>query len=355
MKRRSFKRFLALTLAGTLALSTVAFATTQDVTSGPSTGTMTGEGEVEDIIDMEAFHVVLPTQTVADATFDFTMDPQKLLKATGASGYADASLFFENTSGNYSATSNPLSVVNKSSYEVDVALKATVEGLTDGTESANPTYTINLVDSSALTSDTTTSMYLGLSLYEYASGTKGSAETTALNTNGVQVTKKLDAAPSGAYEVTSSSGSYSYALKADTSGITFDQLDFELTGACNTNTDVDWTAAETATPKVKIAWDIKKHVDGPQVSVTSAGLITVSNLTSEKAYSSMTTTGSTDTKAYPVSSTKGTFDKSQEASGIIKCQLNSGTVAYYAGQTLTITVTLSDGSTITGSVEIPAA
>ncbi|MDE6433395.1 MAG: hypothetical protein K2L07_04125 [Lachnospiraceae bacterium] len=258
------KRLMALTMVGVLMCAPLtAFATEVDEESSAQ-GNITGSGDVEGIVNKDVFKVVLPTVAAGDTTFNFILDPQGLIKDTDGSKYTNATfdaaakgLYFANPqdggSTKYMASSPALTATNKGTVDVDVTLTATADA--DSLKDADKGYTIGLAADDTFANDKTTSVYLAL-----VSGD----QTAALTADGATITDTLAAAPSDAYEVTynSTSSKYEYGLTAaaqaaDYTG--FKSLDFNLTGACNT--DADWAVAEDAAPSVNVAWTLEKHID----------------------------------------------------------------------------------------------
>jgi hypothetical protein len=155
---------IALTATMVLGSSLTAFA---DDNTGNSTGAGTSEGHVE----KKATNVVLPT-SVADSTFAYTMDPERLIVETSHEKYGDAvefpasndtGVYFNNgpKGGDgtdkdnvvYANTSKALDVVNKSSHSINLTVKAeAVAGDND----------IPLVAKNAIASAENASLYLGL-------------------------------------------------------------------------------------------------------------------------------------------------------------------------------------------------
>ena len=278
---KSFKKFVAVATACALIMTPLS-ANAEGETSAE--GSTTGSSQIEGIINKDIFSVVLPTIADGDTTFDFIIDPQGLIAATSNAAYANATfsdadkaLFFKNDTDKYSSTSNSLTAVNKGTGVVDVTLSATADALKDDTAG----YSIQLADSASFaSSNTTTSLYLAL-----ASG----SDTVALTEDGASISTSLEAAPADAYEVKYENGAYSYGLTdaaqaADYTG--FDSLDFNLTGACNTN--ADWTAAKDATPTVEVIWALKKHYDD----------INITKLASSSAPITVTTGGEVTSATY---------------------------------------------------------
>lgn len=128
-----FNKFIAFALAATMVVgsSVTAFAT-EPVTD--STGTGGKEGHV----DLKKTNVILPT-TVANTTFSYTIDPEKLIEQTAHEKYGDDVVFpasndtyvyfntGKDTDGKdvYANTSAPVTITNKSSHDIDLTVKAT--------------------------------------------------------------------------------------------------------------------------------------------------------------------------------------------------------------------------------------
>lgn len=338
---KRFKKFVAVATACALMMTPVSVNAEGETSAEGST---TGSSQLEGIINKDIFSVVLPTIATGDTTFDFIIDPQGLIAATGNAAYpnatfndADKGLFFKNDADNYSSTSNSLTAVNKGTGVVDVTLSATADALKDDTAG----YSIQLADSASFaSSDTTTSLYLAL-----ASG----SDTVALTEEGASISTSLEAAPADAYEVKYENGAYSYGLTdvaeaADYTG--FDSLDFNLTGACNTN--ADWTAAKDATPAVEVTWSLKKHYDD----------ISVTKLASSSAPITVTTGGEVMSATYvkingvanSVTLVKGTHYTVNGNSLTLSSTL---TKAYTKNETV-IKLTYADGSSQLLTINVQA-
>lgn len=163
---------------------------------------------------------------------------------------------------------------------------------------------------------------------------------------------------------------YVYKMTADTESGAI----IKLTGACAK--DADWSAyvGEGATKKVglEIVFKFYKTKDkaegdttqvkddtklvGPSASVDSSLKITMTGLTADKNYKSMAIKGSVKTEVVTPADkdiTWGADAWSAEAGGTLVATLSSAYATYYAGNTVTVTITLSDDSTITATVAIP--
>lgn len=264
---KSFKKITATALALTMitASSLTAFAAEEgelpenpagdeETVGDPTEGNLGGNGTVEGVVKKDVFKVVLPTiDSDNDKTFDYKMDPQGLIKATSAAAYGEgytfadgASVFFQNKEKEYSATSNALTITNKSTMKVNVTLTATVDEVSGLTMADSATFAAD---------DTATKLYLAL-----IGGEGESAQTKAVTTSGVTITTEMAAAPAEAYAAAYVDGEYVYALTdaAKAEGYTgFATYSFKLTGACNTNKDADWTELKEANPRVDVVWTVE--------------------------------------------------------------------------------------------------
>jgi len=245
------KKLMALAMAGVLMCSSVtAFAaptTTEETTSGAS-GNTTGTSTVEGYVNPDVFTVVLPVDDASAPTFNFKLDPQKLLHATQGSTYTDedATVIFTNTK---TSTSDALEVKNKGNVYVDVSVTAEVSKLDDG--SGSSAYTIPLTADNTFAGDSTTSLYLGLKV--------GDQPEVAIDNTSKQATSscRLEGVAEENFEITGTTGSYKKELK---SGVTdFPSAAISLTGACNEN--ADWTDATSATPQVDLTWTLTEITD----------------------------------------------------------------------------------------------
>ncbi len=250
--KRSFKKGTAAALTAALMLSSsmAAFAAEQE-------GSLTGTGELEGTLSTDVFSVVLPTVSDTDTTFNFILDPEGLISATGAAKYnatfeEGSTLFFANSDGNYSSKSDALTVTNKSTMAVDITLTATVSDV-EG---------ISITEDNAFTGDKGASLYLAL--------TDGTATSAVSASGSASLTTSVDSAPAGAYIVqwNSTDSKYEYVL-ADEANTTFPTYSFQLTGACNPNGD--WSGLSAAAPSVNVVWSVAEHVDqiAPSVGKTS--------------------------------------------------------------------------------------
>ncbi len=277
------KKFIALGMAGLLTMSCATVALAADVTDpSAATGNVTGEGDLEGYVDKNVFTVTLPTVT----TVQFVLDPQELILATlpessapeldgaaFATGYADKILFKDGT--NYKTKSSDITVVNKSTFDVDVTIGAKITGLT---KTGDGGYDVKVVASDAdFGSDTAISMALTPStntLTGTTEGTPTAGTPVALDGTDAGITTVSKVAVStdvdNAYEVTKSGDAYSYSMKADVSGVAFNEVTFNLSGKLNKT--ADWTNFNkdtTAKLSVGITYSVAKHVDNAAPTFTA--------------------------------------------------------------------------------------
>lgn len=355
--KKSLKKFMVFTMACMLALTPV--TALADITD-PATakGDTTGAGELEGVVDKDVFCVKLPTIAEDSDIFDFVLDPQMLIAATEGAAYAEdatfedgASLFFATAvSGNsisvndvadYAGTSSALLIENKSTFDVQVSVEAKLKDLEDSAK----TYSIVPKASDDYTDDANTSMYLALNL--------GGA-TTAITAEGVNASAVISAVPADSYEVKydEDSSEYTYELKDDVT--TFPASYISLTGSCNTNETVDWMAAKNAAPSVDLKWSVNKPI-----TVTVSGcVVTIEGLTGDRNYVSMTTAGTLNNTTPDKPATKNisynATNWTEAEGGTLICTLSPNYATWYAGDTMVVTITLTDGSQVSGSVTFPA-
>lgn len=349
------KKMMALALAASMVLgsSTVAFAADGDPASG-GTGNVSGSGSVEGHVNKEVLNVVLPTvPSGTPSAFAYTMDPERLIQGTDAAKYAEGSVFpaadsdtrvyFLTDTNTYSNTSNIYQVVNKSSCAVDLTVKVKA--------TQNTAKDITLASSNGV-STTAPELYLGLkvgSTEQAVSATEATVnKTLAGNSNNfvITVNTKED-----------DTKEYVYKEKDSTSG--WKAMDISLTGTVS-KLDI---ADDTTAPTVDVTWswakaadnatastDAVEFVEGPQISVTPSGLITLSNLTAQRNHTSVTLSinGAThDINVNPVD--WDTSNWSQENGGTSVGQLGTEWMRWLTEETdgnITLTLNLTDGTSV---------
>ena len=289
--RKILAALMAMSMVAAMSPMSASAIATETVTSAPAEGSVVADGDFEGTVDTDVFHVVLPTVTTE---LDFIMDPQGLIKETMANStntkytskkFDTGTLFFLNTtdkqnSNDYSNTSDKLTITNKSSFDVDVEIRATVSGNTG----------VTLTSDSTFANDTSASLYLALKDVP-ASGDATVAPITA--ENGATLTTTITGAPSQ-YEVVydnskyAANNGYGYALKSTATG--FQTYEFQLTGATNANGD--WSGVDAAiAPKATVVWNVAKHVDSYLSTKTvsaSANTVTITSAANGATVNSLT-------------------------------------------------------------------
>lgn len=320
------RKLAALGLAATMVMgsSVVTFA------ADTSNGSQTGEGKLEGTVDTEVFSVVIPTTD--ENTFKFTLDPEGLIKKTENAAYSGATfgegtLFFQTDTNQYSDTSKELQVVNKSSVNVDVALKAevTAEG-------------IKINADKTFEGDTSASMYLAIK--------SGEDEVAVTSDAAAEYAATVKKAPDEAYEYKydSSSQTYSYELKDDAdSTVEFEKLTFAITGAANVNGD--WSTLASATPSITVTWDVKKADNSvPSFTSDNLGVIDYTKGSGDNAIASITSvTAVYNGKTYDA--LKGSSAYSAATVSANKITLDSRFVSFFsANPTTKMTIAYVDGT-----------
>lgn len=273
----NYKKFLACVLAGSMVVgsSFAVFAENQS-------GSTSGSGSLDIVEKSDVFSVVLPLiPESGDTTFNYILDPTGVIKATQAEKYSNATfadgktVYFANqptTEGgsvSYSDVSDTLTITNKSTMAVNVAVKATVKAV-DG---------ITMVESGTFEgSDTAAKLYLALKDVDSANAEKAITADKA-----AELTSTI-AALDGAYETKYVDGKYIKQLKKDITG--FKTYSFQITGACNPNGV--WNGLTENPPVIDVVWSVEDPtITGPQISMNNSGLITMTGFTAEQNYSSM--------------------------------------------------------------------
>lgn len=297
------KRFLAVTLVASMVLGN-AVATygasfshpRNEVTNSESaSGNLTGNMVFEGTVSEDVFCVELPTTSYDADMFDFILDPQELIWQTKAIRYdknsgitsgtpaADkmitsasqnferSTLYFVNSisdgsnpvqasANRLSASSDALTIVNKSAIDVDVALTATVSGMDS----------VDMVSTNAGIGDKDLpSVYLALQ--GSASSNVAAVEETKAIMNGAPGSIQTQISGNdGAYimSVNKTTGKYEKVLSENSEG--FREYSFSLTGACGGGEIKDWQKREVslnaAHPTVNVVWKVTPHVDVPDAA-----------------------------------------------------------------------------------------
>lgn len=263
---KNFKKLTALATAATMLISgsLTAFAAEEVNSSGGDTG----QGGYEGFVDKtSAFSVDVPTD--AANVFDFFVDPNGLLEATDYAHLGEdvseddfedgATLFFTRTvtgsvTEKYGKNSDSVTLTNRSSYEVNVEVSATITGA-DG---------ITLSDSDEITGDDPT-LYLAIVADD------GDDTTVPIISTGGVLTGTIDGQEDN-FEVQwdADGQKYVFRLIKDTDEenptIPWETLSFNLTGACGGK----WTDAQAdVAPVVSLTWKITDPKAAPTLTLSN--------------------------------------------------------------------------------------
>lgn len=359
---KNAKKMMALALAASMAMSSsaVAFAAEGDATPG-GTGTTLGTGAVEGHVDKEVLSVVLPTVEANKSLFSYTMDPERLIQGTDAAKYvegavfpaadADTGVYFLTGENKYENTSSTYQVINKSSCDITltVNVKATQNTAKD----------IALATSNIVATTGTPDLYLGLKI--------GNTDQV-VSTTAVDVKKTIAGTPGNfniAVKEESGQKKYVYQEKADAS--TWKAMNISMTGSVS-KLDIE---KDTTAPAVDVTWtwtkaaesdtadtDVVDYVAGPQMSVSTTGLITITGLTSAKNYKGLSIKNSNG-GPYAINDAPCTWvedNYSSENGGSLTCQLGETWLGTLRGvSTGEAVLELTDGTVIRVATNIPAA
>lgn len=364
----NYKKILAVSLAGAMVLGNASAVFAAD-----KEGSATGEGETQYVAANDVFDVVFPTTADNATTFDYLLDPDGLISKTNGDRYTgkafddgktvyflrsakvDGTVGGTAGTGNcdYTDTSDEIKVVNKSTKAVDLKVTAKVATVDGIKMAASDTFT----DSEG-TASTDTELYLALV------GTDGTTpEEKAITADGTELTASI-AADSNAYTVkwvaaaNDGNGEYQKVLSdaakaADYKG--FKSYSFQVKGKCNTGTNIDWSGLTENAPKIDLVWSVKDFtVTGPQVTFATDGTITMSGLTADKNYANsgdaaLLEYGEGD--PYPLGTDANmewiTENWSTTTGGTLILKLNQAWLNVLSGKEATLTIKISDGTSIT--------
>lgn len=276
----SKKRLLALTLAATMVMGS-------SVTAFADEGSQTGTGDIEGIVNTDVFSVVLPTAT--DATYKFILDPQGLIEATNSAAYSGATftgnnLYFNSAADTYGDTSAVLTAVNKSSFGVDINLKATLtgyDGLTvassasDATsETDDPAIYLAIKKEAGTVAHDAATPSIELTNSATSEAIAVSDGVAAANVTMTLAAPAADENSKPAYVYSYADDEYSYELNSAWEG-NFNGVAFALTGAINTydptsaSTVDGWADLANITPSVNVVWSIENPNDAAAEEIAS--------------------------------------------------------------------------------------
>lgn len=289
--RKIFKQATSVALAAAMVLSVSPVASA----ANDQTGTITPGLDFEGYVNKSVYDITVPT--VTDADFKFVADPQGLLNVADSTIYTGpaGSVYFKTTDASddgstpatYTDKSKALTIINNSSYGVDVDLTVTVDTAKGGASN------LSLVGKDALADAKTPSLYLGLISKQGADsgspapGAPGATEdittveaTTKANTaslaavaegeNGYKLfsmtadeyTAETDADAKAGYSTTASPSGYHYKYGLSTTydaATNGDKVSYVLEGACDTT--ADWSNVDTSKVEIKLVWSVAKTPD----------------------------------------------------------------------------------------------
>jgi hypothetical protein len=357
------KKLVAGVLCTSMILGStmIAFAddTDADTTTLPSEAASlgSGTGTSEGYVVLDVTKVVLPTA----ATVDYAIDPQGLLyKAEAATYKTDgAAVYFKNTSESgdvtYSDTSDAMTIKNKSSYAVDVAVTV---GVKNG--SGEALSQIKLAEKDALASAKDPSLYLGVLVGADEKAVTKDGQTVSATAaavpvvDGTSVTAgyQLVATKTAKDGVTASASGYYYYYDL-TSGYTpgTDQIvSFKLTGAAN---GVEAWKDVTETVATSLTYTITKHSDVPDFKSTSKGVITY-NTGAVKSIQSIKVTNDKGFSYDGYNAYGSSWSDASDVGGTIT--IDSGFMKSFAtDRDAVITYTDADGETQTATITLKCA
>lgn len=235
----NFKKFVAFGMAAAMVLgsSITAFATEDTAVE------ITGAGTPA-FVDKDVFSITVPTGDAITKTLAFTVDPYGVVAEAHADKKVEpgAGVLFAKAAGgdyDYAATSDALTITNKSAIGVTIAVEAKVVA-GSATYAGNYSTTPDFSGGATAGADASTGLYFGLQ--------SDKELDKALDTTGVTFTNAVISA-ADQYAVTESSGAYTYALKSDADD--FPTYKFAVTAALNP--DVAETTWYSISNKVKTA------------------------------------------------------------------------------------------------------
>lgn len=257
---------IVMTLHGSMAV----LASDRASILGKMTETRIGVGNLEGTLaDRDVFNVVLPVipgngtvsaNTPVPSAYDFIVDPKGVaadkLKEQGKKVESGVNLYFqnkENSSYDYSSTSDAFTIRNRSTMNVDVELEASLTGMDD----------IKLTSDSSFANSMSASIYLALR------DNKGGIMSN--DVYGAFLKTTLKGQPD-AYEIIydPTNDKYKYQMKSDAAlaadKIVFDDYTFRLNGACNLANN--WSKlSDYATPTITVTWIVKPRPESMAPSI----------------------------------------------------------------------------------------
>ena len=329
----------------------------------PTSGSTTGQGDVYNHVDMEVITADLPT-IPAKNPFDFVVDPERLVNqadgklgtGVGVTANDDGVYFYNSTI--IGPSSNKVQVSSNSSVSIDVVAQVTLDE-----QGENDILLVK--DETELAAATEPALLLKLDVsgndaaISYNGTTRASASVNGVSENFIFV--PVSGNDPGPERI----GQFTYRVKDGTSPGEDDlkpwnEADIHLVGKANQATV---PSTGLTVPDIKITWFFKKSGDpdpsGPYLTVTDTGLITASELTAEKNAKSAHALSLTrqDGQVFwldeDTAGAWGLDNWSSSTGGTLTKQISSVWLNTVKGQTITITLYLTDDTTKTASVRIP--
>lgn len=357
MRNAKVSKILAATMAATMLLTpaTVFASDVTDITQ--SGGEVNGNGDFEGYVDKNVFRVVLPTIL----NVNFTMDPQGLLNGADKDTYtiSGPAVYFANApttaggSTTYSATSDGIVFVNKSSYDIKVGLAVTLNTGDVALAKATDVGTATVPSLSlGLKKDSDTAVDIDSTSFKSTAATVKAVPAKTDTADGYYV--KAEKGNDGDPGLSPNGYKYSYALDDSYTAGANQTVTYKLTGACN---DVaGWGNIANKNVTAKIAWTIT-NATAPGITGTAysrsseTNTYTLENITQdiksiEVSNDGTTPIGVVPVAAYSVDEGKTTLTISGTKNTIIGTG-GVGNVRYFI-------VTFADNSKLTFSVNVTA-
>lgn len=319
MKYANFKRMAAIAMATAMMCSplTAMAGNSPTLSEGfnPSSSAMTG---VSDLKYLDKNIKKSYVQTFTSAQLKFTLDPQGLLGGVTGGGFTDGAgaVYFANTGGTYSSTSDSFKIYNGGSVKMDAVVSVEVtlpEGVSlakDISDLANATEPmVYLALKGVNTGNSRTAKDHGVAK-ALAVGTNSYDTLTAKEVEEVKATEQNQKA--GYYVKVEGSGiasTYTYELsdKFKTDGLVTSikpegVLEYVLTGACSKDAD-GWKdvsdlqnpagGGSAITAEIKVTYTLAESTIPDETTVTA----------NEVAVDSITKTGDTVEVVFPFDET----------------------------------------------------
>lgn len=206
-------------------------------------------GEIElprpDVVSVE-----LPLVEENKAVFDFIMDPDQLINATGAVKYGGkkfqegATVFFENKNeereSDYSDTSDPLEIVNRSTVSVNLVVNVTLTGIENMAVKNSPEF------------EEADSPVVWFELKD------NEGNTVSINEDGTAYLHCIiEAAPDEAYRYSFNEETGEYELESNYEEIEFPKYEFVVKAACGGS---GWSEVKEM-PKLTVRWEVDPIVN----------------------------------------------------------------------------------------------